>query len=325
MKTKLSIILTLLFCSICIAQNGINYKAVIKDGTGTIVANDLIQLNFNILDGAVTVYQESHTPTTDDNGIVIVNIGEGTPLGGTNFAAIDWSSNNHYLNVLVNTGGGLQDMGTTAFKTVPYAQMAKDVENTIWSKTGDRIYYDTNNVGVGITNPVNPLSVYQPTGSSNTVRFESVEHPSGKDLLELIIPDGSTAGSQFIEMQNGFNIVAAVNGDGSAKFKSVQFEDFSTQTTAAKGPIAHGFIQSSGNTTSGSNNYTSVWNGTNNRYEITIVGENYFWTSYTTIITEASNTIDRIYVTSSLGKLVVYLYNSAGSLIQANFQFVTFK
>ena len=307
MKTKLSIILTLLFCSICIAQNGINYKAVIKDGTGTIVANDLIQVQFTILDGAVNVYQETHSPTTDDNGIIIINIGEGTPISGT-FSNIDWSSNNHFLNVQVNTGGGLQDMGTTAFKSVPYALIAKNLENPLWSLNGSSAYYNAGSVGIGTNTPTsifeilgagttipkitstggttglalfrpgptnidwsmvsgatnelqlsssdddlstgevrmrfkdngditmaqnegrvgigtnfptNTFSVLQSTGTANTVRIQSLTHPTGKDLLELQIPVDASAQSQFIEMQKGSTIVAFVNGDGASSFTKV--------------------------------------------------------------------------------------------------------
>lgn len=122
-------ILLLLVSISATAQQGINYKALIKDGSGNVVANDLIQVQFIILDGAVNVYEESHTPTTDSNGMIILNIGEGLPIGGSNFSTIDWSSNNHFLNVQINTGGGLTDMGTTAFKTVPYALQAKTAEN----------------------------------------------------------------------------------------------------------------------------------------------------------------------------------------------------
>ena len=129
MKNSITRMLILLFAVCTYAQNGINYKAIIKDGAGDVVANDLIQVQFTILDGAVNVYEESHTPTTDSNGIVILNIGEGIPVAPSNFSMIDWSSNNHFLNVQINTGSGLQDMGTTAFKTVPYALQAKTAEN----------------------------------------------------------------------------------------------------------------------------------------------------------------------------------------------------
>jgi len=120
---RITLALLLLFSITSFSQQGINYKAIIKDGSGSIVTNTSIQVDFVISDGGGQVYAETHAPTTDANGIVILNIGEGTPLLGT-FSTIDWSSNNHFLNVLIDTGGGLQDLGATAFKMVPYAMHA---------------------------------------------------------------------------------------------------------------------------------------------------------------------------------------------------------
>ena len=111
------------------AQQGINYKAIVKDGSGNIIANDLIAVQFIIYKGAAltaNVYQETHTPTTDANGIIIVNIGEG--ISGNVFADIDWGSDEHFLNVQIDTGGGLTDMGTTQFMAVPYALYAESVK-----------------------------------------------------------------------------------------------------------------------------------------------------------------------------------------------------
>jgi hypothetical protein len=121
---RITLACLLLFCITSFAQQGINYKALIKDGSGVIVSSTAIDVTFTILDGAVNVYEETHAPTTDANGIVILNIGEGTPVTG-DFSTIDWSSNNHFLKVQIDTGGGLQDIATTAFKTVPYAMQSK--------------------------------------------------------------------------------------------------------------------------------------------------------------------------------------------------------
>ena len=129
MKTILQIMIFLLLGT-TFAQQGINYKALIKDGSGNVVANDLIQVQFTILQGTAqtSVYEETHSPTTDANGIVILNIGEGTPISGT-FSTIDWAADDHYLNVQINTGGGLTDMGTTQFMAVPYAMHAQTSAN----------------------------------------------------------------------------------------------------------------------------------------------------------------------------------------------------
>jgi len=109
------------------AQQGINYKALIKDGSGNVVASQNVDIQFIIYEGVAltnNVYQETHALVmTDANGIVIVNIGEGATSDV--FTDIDWGSDDHYLNVQIDTGGGLTDMGTTQFGTVPYALFAE--------------------------------------------------------------------------------------------------------------------------------------------------------------------------------------------------------
>ena len=129
------------------SQNGINYKAIVKDNTGAVVANTLIQVEFAILQGMAQaiVYTEGHIPTTDANGLIILNIGEGTLISG-DFTIIDWGSDEHFLNVKINTGGGLVDMGTTEFKSVPYANHATtaDIANNV---TGLEALDEGNGIG----------------------------------------------------------------------------------------------------------------------------------------------------------------------------------
>ncbi|OUR92052.1 hypothetical protein A9Q87_08105 [Flavobacteriales bacterium 34_180_T64] len=130
MKFKLFLV-TFLLATTCVFSQGINYKALIKDGGGNVVASQSITIQFKILQGGSTnVYQETHVPTTDANGIIIINIGEGTIDSGV-FANIDWGTDDHYLNVQINTGGGFIDMGTTQFMAVPYALTAANAATNI--------------------------------------------------------------------------------------------------------------------------------------------------------------------------------------------------
>ncbi|MCF6182598.1 tail fiber domain-containing protein [Lutibacter sp.] len=129
MKPQKSILtVLLLFIALTtIAQQGINYKALIKDSSGNVLASSPVTIQFIIYQGtalatATNVYQESHTVNTDANGIVIVNIGQGTT--SDIFANINWGIDRHFLNVQVNTGTGLVDLGTTEFMSVPYAKHA---------------------------------------------------------------------------------------------------------------------------------------------------------------------------------------------------------
>jgi hypothetical protein len=122
MKQTLTLLVAFLISISSFAQTGINYKAVIKDNLGNVVAGQPVTVQFIIYKGSAltnNVYQESHPTNTDANGIAIVNIGKGTTSDV--FTDIDWGSDEHWLNVQVDIGSGLVDMGTTQFMAVPYA------------------------------------------------------------------------------------------------------------------------------------------------------------------------------------------------------------
>ncbi len=108
------------------AQQGINYKAIISDN-GAVLQNQAVQVQFSILyDGITLEYQETQSTTTDANGLIILNIGEGTAVSGLyNSIHWDWPAS-HYLKVEIDTGSGYVDFGTTEFKTVPYAIYAEN-------------------------------------------------------------------------------------------------------------------------------------------------------------------------------------------------------
>jgi len=112
-------VLTIIISSNIVAQHGINYKALVKDNIGNVVANQSITIQFQVLQGSglTNVYQETHSPTTSSNGLVILNIGQGVIDSGA-FDNIDWGIDDHYLNVQIDTGSGLVDMGTTQFMAI---------------------------------------------------------------------------------------------------------------------------------------------------------------------------------------------------------------
>jgi hypothetical protein len=124
-KNIINIFIAIFISTLSFAQNGINYKAVIKDNLGNVVSDQTIDVQFIIYKGAAltnNVYQESHTLNTDSNGILIANIGEGTTSDV--FADINWEDDDHFLNVQVDIGTGLVDLGTIQFMHVPYALSA---------------------------------------------------------------------------------------------------------------------------------------------------------------------------------------------------------
>lgn len=205
MKIKLTL-LTLLITCFGFAQNGINYKAIIKDNLGNVVANDLIAVRFTIHETTpegTAVYQEDHAPNTDANGLIMINIGEGNPLLNV-FTDIDWASNPHFLNVQINTGSGLVDMGATEFKAVPYALSAPDTSK--WDINANNIYRSEGNVGIGIANPTRKLHVVNDDQPYSAYFQNNYAGNSSKyGIYNDITPDGNSTKYGF------YNNIAASN------------------------------------------------------------------------------------------------------------------
>ncbi len=123
MKNTITLLICLLISISTFAQQGINYKAVIKDDLGNVVTGQTIDARISILKNNTTpIYVEDHTKTTSGDGIVILNIGEGNNPQGV-YADIDWSINNYLLKIEIDIeqDGTFENMGNTPLKAVPYA------------------------------------------------------------------------------------------------------------------------------------------------------------------------------------------------------------
>ncbi len=146
MKNVILTLVAILIASFSFAQGGgFNYKALITDN-GNVLANHSVTFKFTVLEnGTTSVYQETQTATTDANGIVAVNIGEGAVVSG-DFDTIDWGGNPYFLKVEIDTGSGYQNFGTTEFKAVPYAKYADNAGNTFSGNFGD-----LSNIPAGLT------------------------------------------------------------------------------------------------------------------------------------------------------------------------------
>ncbi len=125
MRKQVVLVLAILLNSLMFAQGGgFNYKALITNG-GSALSNQAVDIKFTVLEnGATNVYQETHSVTTDANGIVIAIVGEGNTVSG-DFTTIDWGNNSYFLKVEIDSGSGYQNFGTNELKAVPYAKFAE--------------------------------------------------------------------------------------------------------------------------------------------------------------------------------------------------------
>jgi len=127
------IYILLIFCLIqFIAQaqtpQGIPYQSVIRNGSGALMINQAIHIRFSIHDSTMLgtiVYQEIHTVTTSNLGIVTVSIGQGTPSIAT-FSSINWGNGTKFMQVELDAAGesNYTDLGTQQMMSVPYSLCA---------------------------------------------------------------------------------------------------------------------------------------------------------------------------------------------------------
>ena len=133
-------IFTFLFALItltCFAQvpQGVSYQAVAFNSGGNPVANGTVGVKVSILDNSATgtvVYSETHTKSTNAQGLFNLNIGQGTATSGT-FSGINWGTNSKFLKVEVDPTGGTSytNVGVNQLMSVPYALFAEESGNSI--------------------------------------------------------------------------------------------------------------------------------------------------------------------------------------------------
>jgi len=110
------------------APQSFSYQAVIRGSNNDLVANKPVGMKISLLKGSETgtaVYVETHTPTSNANGLVSVAIGKGKGLSG-NFATIDWSKESYFVKTETDVAGGTSYSLTTTSQllSVPYALYA---------------------------------------------------------------------------------------------------------------------------------------------------------------------------------------------------------
>ncbi|HLP63969.1 hypothetical protein [Flavobacterium sp.] len=128
-------VVALIFTFLAVAQapQKMSYQSVIRNNTGDLVANSPIGLRISILKDSPTgtvVYSETMTNTTNENGLLSIEIGGGTPIIGT-FAGIDWSTGTFFIKTETDPNGGsnYDVVGTSQLLSVPYALYAAKSKN----------------------------------------------------------------------------------------------------------------------------------------------------------------------------------------------------
>jgi hypothetical protein len=110
------------------APQKMSYQAVIRNGNNSLVANSNVGMQISVLQGSDSgpeMYVETHSASTNTNGLISLEIGTGNVVLG-NFALIDWSAGPYFIKSETDPLGGTNYAisGTSELLSVPYALFA---------------------------------------------------------------------------------------------------------------------------------------------------------------------------------------------------------
>ena len=179
---KLYITLSLFLASLIYAQvpQAFTYQTIAFNSAGAPIANGHVNLRISILDNSATgtvLYTETHTKTTNNKGLVNLNIGEGTATTG-NFEGINWGTNTKFVKVEMDPTGGSNytNVGVNQLMSVPYALVADKVnmnsansslnDDIIENKSSNFIFGDYYDHKIYIFNSKTGLLTSQPYNSN---------------------------------------------------------------------------------------------------------------------------------------------------------------
>jgi len=135
MKKLITLLAAVLLTATVCAQTpqSFKYQAVARDASGDVVADQAVGMQISILQGSTSgtaVYVETFTPTTNEFGLINLNIGNGTLVSG-DFTTIDWSANTYFIKIKMDITGGTTyaEYGTSQLLSVPYALHAKTAKS----------------------------------------------------------------------------------------------------------------------------------------------------------------------------------------------------
>lgn len=111
------------------APEKMSYQAVIRDASDNLISSAPVSMQISILQDSTngsSVYVETQNTTSNANGLVSIEIGEGTVVLG-NFSTIDWGHGTYFIKTETDPTGGsnYSITGISQLLSVPYALYAK--------------------------------------------------------------------------------------------------------------------------------------------------------------------------------------------------------
>ncbi len=125
------------------APQKLSYQAVVRNANNALVANSPVGVKISILQdntNGTPIYVETQTVTTNANGLLTLQIGDGSVVSG-NMASIDWAAGPYFLKTETDPNGGSNYTieGVQQMLSVPYALFAETSGNDFSGDYNDLI------------------------------------------------------------------------------------------------------------------------------------------------------------------------------------------
>jgi hypothetical protein len=267
------------------APQKMTYQSVIRNSGNTLVTNTTVGMRISILQGSsggASVYTELQFPTSNANGLVTTEIGNGAVVTGT-FAAINWANGPYFIKTETDPTGGIAYTitGTSQLLSVPYAlhaATAGNVPTNVSSFTNDSGYL-TAEVDGSTTNEIQTLSL---SGSSlsisggNSVTLPAEVDGSTTNEIQTLSLSGSSlsiSGGNSVTLpagSGGGTLDAAYDfgGSGTGRFITADAGEVSITTNSPSGIALRADNTNTGvglisNVTNASNTFSAVQASTN--------------------------------------------------------------
>jgi hypothetical protein len=192
------------------APQRMGYQSIVRNATGELVANATVGVKVSVIKDAETgtvVYEETFVGSTNENGLLTLEIGGGVPLTGT-FSGIDWGNGIYFVKTETDPNGGTNYSitGIGQLLSVPYSFYAANSSNqgkTTIILTGDitdteaaaqidrELGYNTENI---IIDETTQLTTVDFTGATNLISV------SITDNAQLTLVNFSTLTSVYKEV-----------------------------------------------------------------------------------------------------------------------------
>ena len=127
-------------CILAQTPQAFKYQAVARDNAGNVLLIQNVSFRMTILQGdlpGTAVYSETHQVTTNEMGLVTIEVGRGTPVSGS-FETINWRVTPCFMKTEIDPQGGTAyiEMGTSEILSVPYA-LHSGSSSSGWSVNGN--------------------------------------------------------------------------------------------------------------------------------------------------------------------------------------------